>query len=237
VTERFVMRPKAREDGHDMAILVKDGALVVIDRLSRRYRFPLSDPNGPKRVQGYYRPSNPGNGRERWTVVDQDGKAFLDVDERDWNSSDFRRLAAVAKLELDPEEGESTTLTAPPRRQDFIDLTELRGSTWKWILIGLVVPVLTVIAVKGLFSGSPWIWPTLFVGLGAWSLSVDVRDALDAQRNRAYLPTDEGGMGLKPGEARPRSDLGRALADRKVPKRAVLLAAFALIPPVLTMLR
>jgi hypothetical protein len=54
----FVMRPKEhRKRGPDLAIRVKEGALILTERTARRHVFDLSSSDGPKKVYGYSGPA------------------------------------------------------------------------------------------------------------------------------------------------------------------------------------
>jgi hypothetical protein len=211
----FVMHPNDKEGHLDLAIRVKDGAIVLTDRTSHRFVFDLADPNGPKKVSTYIQLGNAGGSRDRWTIIDKDGNAFVDVDQRYWDRDDFEQLAIAAGLPLEPELGEAETLESPERRPDFVDLSDARGGRIKWLAIGLGVPVLLVFAIQRLLSDSPWLWLMLFVGLGFLLTLDDIRDALEVQRNRPYLPVDEGGLGLAAGQPpRPLTSNGRSGSGR-----------------------
>jgi hypothetical protein len=128
-------------------------------------------------------------------------------------------------------------MKSPDRRADYVNMSTARGRDSKWIGIVLVVPTLVCVAIVGLMMDFPWLWPLLFMVFGTWMLSDDVRDALDVQRNRPYLPVDEGGLGLIPGQPAPPTDLGRAIQERNLLRRGSWWVGIALVPPLIHALR
>jgi hypothetical protein len=239
VTESFVIHPKEPEPGLNIAVRVKDGVLVVTDHLSRRFTFDPARDDGPKKVYGYVLlGSRDGNAAVHWTIVDKEGRSFVDVDKRHWDPDDFRKLAEAAGLALDPEYGGDPSNTEiPHERPDFVDLSGFSGGKLKLGVLAFVFPVLAVVGLTGLLSGFPWFWPLLILAWGGWMIAASIGDALTVQRNRPHLPVDEGGLGLPPDQPGPPLDVRRAMQERNVWRRTAVWGAIAVVPPMIQALR
>lgn len=234
----FAIRPKENDLGLDIAVRVKDGMIVVTDRLSRRFTFDPSSPDGHKKVYGYLLlGSRAGNSTDRWTILDKDGRSFVDVDKRHWDPQEFKKLAAAAGLPVEPEYGDPSSSEIPAQRSDFVELTEFGGGKLKLGVLAFVFPVLAVVGLMGLFSGFPWLWPLLILTWGGWMIAASIGDGLTVQRNRPHLPVDEGGLGLPPDQPGPPTDVLKAARERNVGRRATIWAAAAVLPPLIAAMR
>jgi hypothetical protein len=231
--EEFAIRPSSNRYGLDTAIRVKDGNLIVVDPLSRRFCFSLSDPGGPKRVTRYtVIGSRAGGSTDVWTVVDRQGRSFVNATESLWPADEFKQLAKTAGLVFEPFQK-----STPEHRPDYVEVSEFRGGTKSLLFYWFVLPVLVCIGMAGLFGGFPWVWPIVFLGWGGSAIATSVQEALTVQRNRSHLPVDEGGLGLPENQPPPPCDLRRAMRERNVPRRAATWGAITVIPPLLTALR
>jgi hypothetical protein len=238
MTEDLVIKPVENRWNLDTAIRVRQGRLIVIDELSRRFSFDLSDPDGPKAVYYYYvLGSRVGGTIDHCAVVDSRGRAFLDASKNHWDLEDFRRLARAAGLRILPPTGVLQTNKSPDERSDYVEIGATGVTCFTAFLYWLIVPLLLIVAFVGLTNGFPWMWPILLVGLGIWSVGGSLRKALTIQRNRPHLPADEGGQGLPREQPSPPPDLQEAMRERNVWRRAALWGALALVPPVIQALR
>lgn len=233
MSEEFVIRPTTNRYRLDTAIRVKHGNLIVIDPLSRRFCFSLSDPGGPKRVTCYtVIGSRAGGSTDVWTVVDGQGRSFLNATESLWPAEEFKHLAKAAGLMF-----ESFQKSTPEHRPDYVEVSEFRGGTKSLLFFWFVLPVLVCTGIAGLFGGFPWVWPLVFLGWGGWAIRTSIQEALIVQRNRPHLPADEGGLGLAPDQHGSPPDFWKAARDRNVWRRAAVWGLIAILPPLVQALR
>ena len=206
----FVMRQYGTK-WNPVAIRVADDTLILTDRLARRFTFPLHSPNPPERVVSYRTYYGRGGPRDYWAVVDASGKAVVSDTDTGWNPEDFKRLAAAGGFRLEPVPDE------PPQRNDFVDFTAPRMSTWLAFPLMLLVPILVVAGFVGLWDGYAWLWPAVWLGTGGYFLIRSLLDDPVIEANLAALPPDE-----RPAEPRPKANRGRS---------AAIVGAIALVPP------
>jgi hypothetical protein len=194
--------------------VVKDGAIVVTDRLARRFAFPLDGPDAPQSVVSFYYSPPRASLKEWWAVVDWSGQAILDGNERDWNAGDFAGLAEAAGLE---RSALAPKYDKPPHRHDYVDFHASRTPLWLGINLMLLFPVVVLMAIFGLWDGYPWLWPALCIVTTGLYLGREIRDQPIIEANCAALPPDERPAPEPPPPNRLRS--------------AAILAAVAFIPP------
>jgi hypothetical protein len=215
--EPFVMRPLWSHSGDAASIRVKDGDLIVIDKLARRFRFQLGGPDSPCYVVRYLHSG--GKGQQPywvWVVTDAHGRSFLEGSEKVWVGGDFSRLAEAGGLRLAPD-GFNLGCNAPPQRPDYVDFEPLRMPFWIWFfLVGITFPLLVVFGWAWLAEGVPWVWTVAWSVIGVYSIWRRTTQDVTVDRNRSALPPDE-----RPADPPKKGNITR---------RAWIFAAVALTP-------
>jgi len=208
------MRPKLGAGDEPTAVRVKDGRLVVTDRLGRRSAFPIGGREGPCGISRFLVAHKNAPPVWHWVVVDGYGRAFFDLSETYWKPEDVAQLGQAAGIPVDPE-ALKTHVDDPPHRPDHVDPDSAGASVSSLFFYIFFAPML--IAGAGTLRALPWLWPALWLACAAVTIGRRARNDAVATRAHALLPPDE-----TPPEP---------LRTQDVPTRALLFGAIALLPP------